>query len=179
MEVNKLKTEAVVGQKYIVPTIKLIDWILFLSFKGNFLPVLLPPHNDREVISGSNLHYHIDFRFVSENFFKHYMKNSAERKAIFVFPVEEKELSYKELICRRKQITIKSLISDLFIDWQVFRKIEKLCEKRIMKAMICPHKGTNLNSCEIINDCVQCPMHGLKWDVKSGNLIKNFDFDVK
>jgi hypothetical protein len=49
--------------------------------------------------------------------------------------------------------------------------LEKSCSGLTMQNMTCPHRGTPLESCSPDGDVVTCPAHGLRWNVKTGELV--------
>ena len=43
---------------------------------------------------------------------------------------------------------------------------------RLKAGLICPHKGADLSTFEPDErDCVTCPLHGLTWNVRTGELV--------
>jgi nitrite reductase/ring-hydroxylating ferredoxin subunit len=41
-----------------------------------------------------------------------------------------------------------------------------------MKYMKCPHQGYDMSDCDIVAGVVQCPLHGLKWNVQMGESVQ-------
>ena len=76
----------------------------------------------------------------------------------------------------------KEKVSEGYEKWQYLRDFEfpedfdsSLLEKDFihikMKGSKCPHHGTNLTSCKPVNGIVQCPQHGLKWNIETKELV--------
>jgi hypothetical protein len=49
--------------------------------------------------------------------------------------------------------------------------LEKSCADLTMRNMTCPHRGMPLESCPRDGDVVTCPGHGLRWNVKTGEMV--------
>lgn len=77
--------------------------------------------------------------------------------------IEEEDIKYLPLVYQRNFAPLADSTFEKLVT------IYKTSGKR-MKNMICPHKKTKLHSCKTIGDIVQCPLHGLKWNVKTGEL---------
>ena len=46
---------------------------------------------------------------------------------------------------------------------------------RIKQSLVCPHKGGDLAGSRVVNGTVTCPLHGLRWDLRTGKLAPRAD----
>lgn len=132
-------------------------------------PVVDRPHRDY-AYGLDKSHYHIDWRFMPEaevNEHHSYQVSNYRYKlknAEYFSPIMESEA-----------------VGEFFSPWRykrdyqfpegTFKLLEAAMKGTKMKKMKCPHHGTNLVSCRIVDDVVTCPQHGLKWNVKTGELV--------
>lgn len=151
------------GESYLVPCLVKEQYE-----KLCITPVINHPHNDKE--NGQDeIHYHVDYRFVKHeddgNFptvvnkhSKHHFverirpeKNLDGELEYFILPVINEEFS---------GITPTKLISR-----------SKLKHKCIHKGK-CPHRGYDLSQVKAVDGKITCPLHGLRFDAKSGVIVK-------
>lgn len=152
-----------IGESFMVRTVK-------LSRNGKIFiwPVVDEKHTD-EGYGQPKPHYHVDWRFMPEKIIQ-------EQRDFYNF--EEKEKEYFMPVMEYETI------EELYMDWEylrdhyfpetnTFSDLRKFMEekKARMKKMRCPHHKTNLTSCKPVNDVVTCPQHGLKWNIKTGELV--------
>lgn len=118
-------------------------------------------------------HYHIDWRFMPEteiviqrNYYHHLYPKWKELNAEYYAPIMEvdklQEYFFKYEYLRDFDFPLNSF---KHLEQEM---LQKGCK---MKKMKCPHHGTNLISCKSIDGVVTCPQHGLRWNVKTGELI--------
>ena len=48
-------------------------------------------------------------------------------------------------------------------------------DHRIKENLICPHKGGDLRGSPVVDGKVTCPLHGLRWDLRTGKLAPRED----
>lgn len=117
-------------------------------------------------------HYHIDWRFMPEfeleahsnwnnNIYKKAYCNNSE----FFTPITKDEVIREYYNCFQYLRDNRK-----FPEWG-FPSLEKAMKNCKMVNMKCPHHGTNLVSCKPVDGVVTCPQHGLKWNVKTGELV--------
>jgi hypothetical protein len=119
----------------------------------SYKPVFNLPHSDREN-GQKEVHFHVDYRFVSS-----LDSDIVERPLL----THDSNIEYREMELLSETnvgATPVSLIAN-----------SKLKHKRIHKHK-CPHRGYDLRSVKPVNGCIQCPLHGLMFDEKSGDLLK-------
>lgn len=133
--------------------------------KHNITPVINHPHSDKE--NGQNeIHYHADYRFMHTQ-----DPNN---------PVEIKNTHYHFVSDARpvKHDNIKIKYFPLpvinenpsFITPVKFIKKSKLKHKCIHKGK-CPHRGYDLSQSKSIDGVITCPLHGLKFNSETKQII--------
>ncbi len=177
-----------IGVWYSVPTysIELVEAVNKKSPNGLFrtrglkydLPVFLPAHEDGEILGFPIWHYHVDFRFMSDNMIRRYIKLSYSlTKSTFkttkdimkwmadnyllvrckVNSPDYSSIKWKDLMCRQEYIAPESSIT----------KIKDVFINKKIKNNKCPHKGMNLDLVPCLSKGIKvCPMHGLKCDIE-------------
>lgn len=123
-------------------------------------------------------HYHIDWRFMPEKVIKDQeelyvmigmhlpiVKNTHLRSVLWDYD-QPTEIKYLPLIYQRNfaEFDIEAFWGKNYFQLSIFKD-------RRMENFICPHKGTDLRNCKVKNNAVQCPAHGLTWDVHTGELV--------
>lgn len=167
-----------VGKFYMVPCIKTTAKCAYGS--GEFVPVIGPEHRDVEFINFPHSHWHVDWRFASTRTFKR-ARYDALRPASHVYAVVlqrwgwgdpqynwqlvEGEVVMKRMKCKRE------LPPYPHKEARWLPKLEAAFAKACMTGMVCPHKGLPLEGCAMDGDVVQCPGHGLRWNIKTGELV--------
>ena len=58
-------------------------------------------------------------------------------------------------------------------DGKLYKLFETACDGLKMTGMKCPHRGTDLTNCPVVEGVVTCPAHGMRWRVEDGSLVKN------
>jgi|SRR5882757_854970 len=153
----------IVGEKYLVKCVQSRRDFHIDGYKG-WTPVFGEFHHDKELYL-QEMHYHLDWRFIPT----HYI-------------VEHEREIMHHLYSPHTESAWGSFLKVRYLDLPYLRHFDKLPEHSFdelvemykdvkMHDMICPHKKANLKSCQVINDTVECPCHGLKWNVKTGSLV--------
>ena len=170
IKIDELKGIPQVGKQYLVPCYiykfveeKSLDQISWMDIEPNNMeypiPIINHPHSDEE--NGQHQeHYHVDFRFFNKR--KFLLRDDAMAQIINI-PLRLNATFnpiYKPLICIRSH--------QLHITHPKHVKNSKI---GCMKKYKCSHKGYNLANEPIINGCIQCPLHGLKFNIKTGEII--------
>lgn len=181
-----------VGESYVVPCIKartvFTNGSKVANWGGEWIPVLGPVHRDAEIINFPFLHYHVDWRFVSERVFQRVARDRLDRfvlaQPLMVHPSkpneraeDEKEMVVESVVpdyrmreCKREMQTWFSFVGYETVRWM--KGLEESCAHLKMENMVCPHRGTPLKGCPQDGDVVHCPNHGLRWNVKTGELVR-------
>lgn len=175
---------------YWVPCIPIPDKLVpfYLNLEDGWLPVLGQPHIDGETVSEGDveniyaLHHHVDVRFIKVdlpvggsiavpvNLFAHLLDlwdldTPNDEKIDFV--------EWKRKKCYRIAVDDfhNSGVPNIY-EPGVIAKGLKLTDQKV-----CPHQKACLNGVPRINNSVVCPVHGLKWNTSSGELIprKNYE----
>jgi hypothetical protein len=138
-------------------------------------PVQGPRHEDAEFIGFADDHYHLDARFLSDRQWKHL--NRLRRGGIAPFSIVMHELKQNTRLgsietrwrkCRRDWPDYPREIVQR--NW--LPKLEKAYQSKMIDSrLICPHRGASLQGLQQDKHaCVTCPLHGLRWDCKTGTL---------
>jgi hypothetical protein len=139
------------------------DWLA--SF--DVVPILGPPHADAE-LGVKDRHYHIDWRFMPPAFRRSVNEHRAgQEKGVVVWAQDVQEVSQQAMTYRLPAVQwpafdhrVRPLLEDLYAAAQ------------LKPGLICPHKGADLSHCPADeNGVVECPLHGLRWNVHTGSLV--------
>ncbi len=167
------KEKLEIGKFYLVPTV-----YGPLGFRLDYWPVLGPMHDDIEVIGFPLSHYHYDFRFFNSDQWAcllRYTRYGSPNGAVMYHNPDNPETKPGPIIFRRRKCQRE------YPDFPFVRAeggwLPKLREKykaAIMKDFTCPHKGASLRGLPIDGaaGCVTCPLHGLRWNIETGELCQ-------
>lgn len=157
VHVSDLKSQPIIGERYLVPAILYRSWFVQRNF---WVPVLGPAHADEDL--GTHFeHFHYDHRFfnVSQRFLgrgrwreiPNY--NVAAGKQVVKGPVN------RPMTCVKEMPLYPSIPDSV-----VKHLVPKYAGKKL-SCMRCPHRGTPLNGLPVRDGIVQCPAHGLEIEV--------------
>jgi hypothetical protein len=178
-----------IGKRYSVPCVKTVKnhkWDRL--WRGEWIPVIGPEHQDAEIIGFPWKHWHVDWRFASEGVFKRTVRQKfgfQDSGIVFNyvlqrFPVQQEndgtkyetdeafhlgEVAVRRVTCKRAMPAYPYKLAT----W--LPKLATACAGMRMKNMVCPHRGMPLKGCPLNGDVVTCPGHGLRWNVKTGELV--------
>lgn len=175
-----------VGKFYRVPCIKASGNKFQSIFRSQWVPIMGPEHADAEIIGFPYRHWHVDWRFASARMFlaaKKERPGRSEDSEAFNYVlqrfaafnkkedernkfVETGEVVVKRMQCKRQFPAYPHSRAT----W--LPKLAEVCAHMKMKNMVCPHRGLPLEGCPRDGDVVQCPGHGLRWNVKTGELVR-------
>lgn len=153
-----------IGKHYYVPCLK---------FKFQWIPIIGEMHTDPE-IGNFKSHYHVDYRFMTKAHQSKAFKSNVDGTKIFVIVVEKPpQIRLRRLKCYSNFTPIQkgeeSLIGNI-----TFESFEKMMSKAkvIIKdgCKFCPHKNMPLDACIVKDNIVECPGHGLLWNLKTRKL---------
>lgn len=174
--IEDLTTEPIVGKFYMVPCVAKTG-----SGRRAFLPVTGPKHEDSEHIGFPHHHWHYDFRFVSDGFFGGGFGPNIYGHVLIkamMWPssglLDCPEIGSGIEHCRRKCLRV--------LPSYPFESVEKAWAPKLREAYTdkrvtcgkCPHRGLPLSSLprESGTDIVTCVGHGLRWDLKTGEMVR-------
>jgi hypothetical protein len=155
---------AIVGKLYMVPCVRIIG-------EKEWVPVLGPKHEDREIIGFIQEHYHHDPRFMTKKNFEIGKECSPDvpggilltvvaDEALFFDDKTELETSFQVKVCKREMPTFP--VSN-FRD-----SIRAAYANHTLKdGLVCPHRGVPLAPFETAEGFAICPGHGLCWDLRN------------
>jgi hypothetical protein len=177
--------EAVVGQHYTVPCVQVDDITVYPNEflrPGEFVPVMVPPHEDARFFNFPHQHYHIDFRFVSDDLWDRLRHSPTVHSCVIAESLLARpDLHWLRLRCTRTMPEFpaaEALPPNARIgDYDGL--VESLCTMEAYylgtcldpESLICPHRRICLKGLPVENDVVVCPGHGLAWNVKTGALV--------
>jgi len=180
---------AKVGRTYPVPCLFIVPeyrtkWIP----EDGWVPVIGPKHRDPEHLEFRVDHYHVDWRFVPAKSYRvarnvsalkapHPLVITADRE--FQRVVGEPEV--RRIRCRREMPDFPALVNDgsQQADWHrlTVRRFARLeiaqaftCNK-LKPGNVCPHRGIDLTPFEQPDGTAICPGHGLRWNLRTGELM--------
>lgn len=142
-----------VGNWYRVP-VALSDPV-----KYTWLPILPNAHSDE---GQSERHYNLDTRFLSdEDLDKHLSPACAT-----VIPEEGAITEFRPMRCLREA----PFHPDYY--WSpLYAMFHNASRGLLMRDMKCPHRGTDLTNCPVVDGIVTCPAHGAQWRVSDGTQV--------
>lgn len=182
--VEDLTEPPIVGKFYMVPCIRTqtVDGELV---NNTWWPVTGPRHEDTEFIGFSKQHRHYDIRFLNNDQMDKLCNRGRHRKISFFGPDPDQpdseahnnvttsnmEPVRRRLKCKRTQPSYSA--GGTSTPRWIAPLSEHLSDARI-KCGKCPHRGLPLLSLprEPGTDIVQCVGHGLRFDLKTGKLVK-------
>lgn len=175
-----MKTKVLCLIKHVYEKVDMDEQEVWLDIEPNYkylqkieyvLPLYNHPHNDIEN-GQEEIHYHQDTRY--DEAVKNSSKFSSFRNGRIVLPLLEGEfLAYRELNKVREKEDFTTPIR--------FINNSKLKHKCIHKGK-CPHRGYDLTNVKPLYDkeydkyVIKCPLHGLKFDLTTKELI---NFKIK
>lgn len=163
--VDEMTEPPIVGQTYLVPCVYGTTDKRDDPERYCWLPIIGPPHSDKEYIGFEPVHFHYDHRFLSPRergsfYLSHplfYVMSNWDRTI---------GIKHQELRCLREvhgypHASFHDDLSDAYAAKRV------TCGK-------CPHRGLPLGSLPRIpgTNIVTCPGHGLQWDLETGSLVR-------
>lgn len=172
----------VIGKVYSVPCIKTTKDCRY--GRGGYMPVIGPEHTDKEFINFPSEHYHVDWRFASALAFRKATwvrmpegEHSHAYAAVlqrwgYGDPSYGMELTKGGVVMRRMRCKREWPAYPYSVKWMEKLEDAYACHK-LKPGLICPHKGLPLETCPTNNDVVTCPGHGLRWNVKTGELVRS------
>jgi hypothetical protein len=191
--IDELKEPIQIGKNYLVPCLELsipkefdevwLDDERYLrEYKNRHLiiPIHNHPHSDREN-GQEQAHFHIDSRFELER--------KSDKYQIFAFPLRIYNIAdLRRMYCELHLIPISfqhRIYCDELIHYRELKcisQIEKtatplsLIKKSNLKHKCihkgkCPHRGYDLTHVPEVDGVITCPLHNLKFDSSSKQLI--------
>ena len=149
--------------------------------RWSWWPVLGPMHEDAKIIGFRWDHYHIDHRFLTVGQFSisaRYVRRR-DAAAAFRYPLhqmhEEKNLhsvGWPQLPTIKRKRCLREWPSYPGTQAPWMQKLENAYECARMKKGLCPHQGAPLAGLEVKDGVVTCPLHGLRWDVETGAMVR-------
>lgn len=137
-------------------------------------PVLLPAHEDSKLLNFPFWHYHVDFRFFTDNALNKYWENISLirmdlveiKKELFnsiqILLTQENTPDYSRIVWRDMMYQRHLPNSTVSL-----RPLEEAFKNYKLKCLKCPHKGVNLSDrIPDENGIITCPSHGLRFKVK-------------
>jgi hypothetical protein len=170
-----------IGKFYVVPCVKSVGGDAY--WKGEWVPVIGPEHEDAEHINFPASHWHVDLRFASARMFKRLCWRGGESSA-YIFPLQRHKYGEKwgdpfieggVVLKRRKCMRQWPEWPRSKASWMPKLETAYACSK--LKGMVCPHRGIPLAGASRDGDVVTCPGHGLRWNVVTGELVRGLRAD--
>ena len=181
--IDKLKAPPVVGKFYMVPCIRVTE---SSYLPPGLWPITGPKHEDAELLNFPFQHFHVDVRFLTPKQVRAHgspygLGDGSSVRSVLVRPItvtfadgspnsvrwSGPELA--ELRCRRKMPLYPEVA-----DQPLWKQLGDAYADKRVKCGKCPHRGLPLESLprEPGTDIVTCPGHGLRWDLKTGEMVR-------
>jgi hypothetical protein len=178
--------EPAVGVRYLVP---MVDGEY--NGKRAWWPVLGPKHEDAEFINFPHQHYHIDPRFLSkaqvrflgmseESGTLYAPKRKIYSQNVFASPLHENttpglKRRIHSGVEHRARMMLRQMPSYPRYNARWLPTLEDAyADVKLKPGMVCPHRGAPLRGLTPDADgCVTCPLHGLRWNVTTGCLVRS------
>lgn len=161
-----------IGKFYKVPCVWAEE---FYHARNIWIPVIGPLHEDKEHIKFEPRHWHIDWRFAQARFIYPawrspyatvLCKDLASWRTPNVLNTKGPELK------RRKMLRDWPTYPAELVERNWLPKLRKAFAGCTLKpGAVCPHRGIPLEHAAREGDVVTCPGHGLRWNVKTGELV--------
>lgn len=173
-----------IGETYLVPCIRAASFApmeastlaLCVAEDGEFMPVIGTKHNDARYGFGAVTHYHFDYRFLRQGLMdwidlrRSGLTGPPESPLDWVLPeqaLHEDFAHLEPMVCLREMPE-----HEFFHNSNVWLLQPHFKDKRIdPKDPMCAHHKVCLASLKAKDGAVTCPAHGLRWNLKSGELI--------
>lgn len=170
-----------VGALYAVPCVRVP-----LGFYGLiWVPVLGPKHRDLE-LGVDWEHWHVDWRFVPDSTLFHAStgwRKSPHGKVVSNDNPDrrgEHQLTgtpkLKRRLCRRQMPEFPASPRPVWADMEAAQR--KRCD-RLKDGHTCPHRGIDLRPFVGEDGTAICPLHGLRWDLRTGAMVARHGVNVR
>lgn len=174
---NPSPTDVVVGRRYKVPCIRRVCCDRFQSDqRADWIPVIGPIHDDKEVIGFAPLHLHRDYRFIKETPFSFNPSDALSRLGRVQRVNDDDGLNDDDGWRFTTECAIKHRkcirLTDVWTPVGFTRPLEEAYRRcRIGPDALCPHRGIPLAAGARLPDgSTVCVGHGLRWSAK-GELL--------
>ena len=178
----------VVGKIYRVKTVYHHSW-------ASNVPIYGPEHEDREFIKFPDDHYHVDWRFVSDQFYRtrldgYLIRRYLIRRGQILTDDERKHLEWKIRFLHGVVVSTKFCGATGHLNLKMRREMpsyplpkdipwlkaleEAYAFARLGACLTCPHRGLSLKGLKPNKDgTITCTGHGLTWNPNSGFLVRS------
>ena len=157
-------------------------------------PVLGPQHEDSEFLNAPFQHYHVDFRFLERESREVALTPQGPPRAFSVVItamniIVGKVGPYGKVKRLAEAPSAERLVEDAAwfrvrrmkckAPWSAYphklafwrEALERAYQgQRLRNGRFCPHKGADLGTFTPDGDVVTCPLHGLRWNIRTGEL---------
>lgn len=161
------------GELHWVPCIRMAK-----RFWGSYwVPVIGTAHIDPD-LKFPHRHLHIDWRFAPIQMVGGCSRNgygSPHGSVVFNTgtddgaPVLTGDIVMRRMRCQRPMYDFPIMQAD---HWAAFEAGQRKRCARLIDGHICPHRGIDLKPFQAADGTAVCPGHGLRWDLKTGNMLR-------
>lgn len=135
------------------------------------------PHCDAEYIGTTQPHYHVDPRYMSDaelsRWLQGYPKPLGTDLAAMALRVGVPESAVTQGPMLLEMLHYRPMPQYPELDEYPWRlALEKAMSRKRMRKLLCPHQFLTIPSELVENGIATCPGHGLRWEVKSGKLVR-------
>lgn len=159
-----------IGRYYRVPAVLVEEW---WGFRGGWIPVIGPMHEDAEIVNFPWQHFHIDWSFAPRELWKLWGNNRYQGEH-FAHPIQCPDTLGHKVIQRGPELRLMKCKRDAGrfpIDIGMKRWLPKLQAKFACAKLVngvCPHRGIPVSAMHRDGDILTCPGHGLQWNAVTG-----------
>ena len=168
---NPSPVNVVVGKMYKVPCIRQVYCDHPQpSQEADWIPVIGPIHDDKEIIGYSPLHLHRDNRFVKKTPFSYESSDALSRLGRVERVTESVSWRFRIECAIKHRKCIR--LADVWTPVKFTRPLEEAYRRcRIGPDGLCPHRGIPLAvGARLPDGSTVCAGHGLRWSAK-GELL--------
>lgn len=165
-----------VGKFYSVPVVRTLD----NHRPTGYVPILGPLHSDAGIINFPHEHWHIDWRFASKPLWAYasgIWRSESHCYSVVQQPRAVPSWGLKPLIDEKFGVQVMRMKCKREFPSYPYSKAVWLTELKkkfagctLKPGRICPHQGVPVVG-PADGDIVTCPGHGLRWNIKTGELV--------
>jgi hypothetical protein len=170
-----------VGRYYMVPCIATTpEARAWFALPGGWVPVMGPKHEDAEHLEFPEQHYHIDWRFVHNYSFRIASgRHGFPHSQVLTSTHGKRELKGTPVMRKARCLRVMPdfpLVAKVITArdagrWDRLERAQFTRCSKLKPGNVCPHRGIDLTPFEQPDGTAICPGHGLRWNLRTGDLM--------
>lgn len=146
-------------------------------------PVMGEAHRDAEIVNFPHLHYHVDWRFVSDRTYQRHVGRPSRGESINAHvvplmllprlaPNTAMDDAPHEIVSKVRRLKCKRMLPAYphgLTGWM--NALAAHYAGACLKRGVCPHRGYDISREPVVDGVVTCPLHGLRWNVETGAAV--------